>query len=133
MCKSATAGRLLCKPWAPTAHCLETPDEPVTPNVRRHATPQHTSPMRTRTFILWSLLAPAAVGAQGWIIPRPCVRPLEDRVRPGVLACPSVSVVRTRSDVRARMDGARAIHYEVEERFVNRGNVVGEADYMFPL
>jgi Ca-activated chloride channel homolog len=89
--------------------------------------------MPTRLSILWFLLAPAAVGAQGWIIPRPCVRPLGDRVNPGVLACPTTSIVRTRSDVRARMDAARAVHYEVEERFVNRGSVVGEADYMFPL
>ena len=27
----------------------------------------------------------------------------------------------------------RVLRYEVEERFVNRGNTVGEADYMFPL
>jgi len=89
--------------------------------------------MRTRVSILWFLLAPAALGAQGWIMPRPCLRPLDDRVDARVPVCPVQGVVRTRSDVRARLDGARAMHYEVEERFVNRGGVIGEADYMFPL
>ena len=50
-----------------------------------------------------------------------------------MLPCPIAAIVRTRSDVRARLDAGRALHYEVEERFVNRGGVVGEADYMFPL
>ena len=89
--------------------------------------------MRTRLSFLWFLLAPAALGAQGWILPRPCARPADDRVDVRVPVCPVQAVVRTRSDVRARLDGARAIHYEVEERFVNRGGVIGEADYMFPL
>jgi len=89
--------------------------------------------MRTRLTFLWFLLAPAALGAQGWILPRPCVRPLDDRVDVRVPTCPGQAIVRTRSDVRARIDAGRAIHYEVEERFVNRGGALGEADYMFPL
>src|SRR5262245_24124821 len=94
---------------------------------------QLTTPMRTRLGFLWFLLAPAALGAQGWILPRPCVRPLDDRTDVRVPTCPVQAIVRTRSDVRARLDAGRAIHYEVEERFVNRGGALGEADYMFPL
>ena len=41
-------------------------------------------------------------------------------------------VVRTRSDVRVELRD-RVLRYEVEERFVNRGGTIGEADYVFPL
>jgi Ca-activated chloride channel family protein len=41
-------------------------------------------------------------------------------------------IVRTSSRVRAELDG-RVIRYEVTETFVNRGTVVGEADYLLPL
>jgi Ca-activated chloride channel family protein len=41
-------------------------------------------------------------------------------------------VVRTRSDVRVELRD-RVLRYEVEERFVNRGGLIGEADYVFPL
>ena len=41
-------------------------------------------------------------------------------------------VVRTRSDVKVELRD-RVLRYEVEERFVNRGNTIGEADYVFPL
>src|SRR5205085_124687 len=36
------------------------------------------------------------------------------------------------TDVRVRLVD-RVLRYEVDERFVNRGNTVGEADYVFPL
>src|SRR5438270_1856732 len=70
-------------------------------------------------------------------MPRPCVMPLEERVRPAmpVRAC-DAEVVRVRSDVRAELVGngaSRVVRYEVEERFVNNGGPIGEADYMFPL
>jgi Ca-activated chloride channel family protein len=41
-------------------------------------------------------------------------------------------VVRTRSDVKVELRD-RVLRYEVEERFVNRGGLIGEADYVFPL
>jgi Ca-activated chloride channel family protein len=60
-----------------------------------------------------------------------------DRVQPAlpIQAC-DAQVVRVRSDVRAELVGngaSRVVRYEVEERFVNNGARVGEADYMFPL
>ena len=92
-----------------------------------------------RGYLLGAALAvvPSVVGAQGWVMPRPCVMPLEDRVRPAmpVRAC-DAEVVRVRSDVRAELVGngaSRVVRYEVEERFVNNGGRIGEADYMFPL
>jgi Ca-activated chloride channel family protein len=42
------------------------------------------------------------------------------------------NVVRTRSDVHVEL-ADRVLRYEVEERFVNRGATIGEADYLFPL
>src|SRR5690606_13336005 len=41
-------------------------------------------------------------------------------------------IARTASDVRVTLDG-RVLRYEITETFVNRGNVVGEADYLLPL
>lgn len=85
--------------------------------------------MRTTTAIL-ALLVPAAVHAQGIIIPR-CPAPRPDG--PAIQCFPMrASVARTRSDVRVELRD-RVLRYEVEERFVNRGNQVGEADYVFPL
>ena len=40
--------------------------------------------------------------------------------------------MRTRSDVRVEL-ADHVLRYEVEERFVNRGATLGEADYLFPL
>ncbi len=92
-----------------------------------------------RGYLLGAALAvmPSVVGAQGWVLPRPCMMPIEDRVRPAmpVRAC-DAEVVRVRSDVRAELVGngaSRVVRYEVEERFVNNGGRIGEADYMFPL
>jgi Ca-activated chloride channel family protein len=41
-------------------------------------------------------------------------------------------VVRTRSDVRVELVD-RVLRYEIDERFVNRGGTIGEADYLFPM
>jgi Ca-activated chloride channel family protein len=75
------------------------------------------------------LILPAALGAQGLIIPR-CPRPMpgsELECRPA-----GQQIIRTRSDVKVELRD-RVLRYEVEERFVNRGGTVGEADYVFPL
>jgi Ca-activated chloride channel family protein len=85
--------------------------------------------MRPLTVLL-ALAVPAVAGAQGIVIPR-CPRPMPDRP---VMECLPArpNVVRTRSDVRVEMRD-RVLRYEVEERFVNRGATLGEADYIFPL
>jgi len=59
--------------------------------------------------------------------------PVEGRpaVAPAVRDCRQ-NIVRVRSDVRVEL-ADRILRYEVEERFVNRGGMVGEADYLFPL
>jgi Ca-activated chloride channel family protein len=69
---------------------------------------------------------PLTLSAQGIIIPRPCL--------PGRLCPPPMQwgVVRTASHVRVTMQD-RVLHYEVEERFTNRGGGLAEADYIFPL
>jgi Ca-activated chloride channel family protein len=89
--------------------------------------------IRASVFTLALAVSTAPLAAQGWIIPRPCgvvlPRPVDDR--PVVRDCRS-SLVRTRSDVRVELVD-RVLRYEVEERFVNRGGTVGEADYLFPL
>src|SRR5262245_13092361 len=75
----------------------------------------------------------APVFAQGWIIPRPCIvpRPMDERIPIPIRDCRS-AIARTRSDVRVEL-ADRVLRYEVEERFVNRGGTIGEADYLFPL
>jgi Ca-activated chloride channel family protein len=83
-----------------------------------------------RFLVLAALVAPAVASAQGIIVPR-CPRPLPNR--PVIECLPArAQVVRTRSDVRVELRD-RVLRYEVEERFVNRGGVIGEADYVFPL
>jgi Ca-activated chloride channel homolog len=82
------------------------------------------------TTILLALAVPATAAAQGIVVPR-CPRPLPDR--PIVECLPNrPEVVRTRSDVKVELRD-RVLRYEVEERFVNNGGTIGEADYMFPL
>src|SRR3979411_402858 len=54
----------------------------------------------------------------------PCGRPMCDFQPP--------FVVRQSSDVRVELVD-RVLRYEVTETFINRGNRVGEADFMFPL
>ena len=97
------------------------------------------------------VLAPGA-HAQGWVVPRcgpvppprpmpqplpspePAPRPMPGRPdrRPAIVECGPAQVVRTGSEVKAELRG-RVIHFEIEERFVNRGQTIGEADYFFPL
>ena len=72
--------------------------------------------------------AHTTVGAQGWIMPRPC-RPLPDV--PCGRIVPS-TVERVSSVVKAELVGT-VVRYEVTEQFVNRGSGLAEADYMFPL
>jgi len=87
------------------------------------------SPTHMRALLPVLLILPAALGAQGLIIPR-CPRPMpgsELECRPG-----GQQIARTRSDVKVELRD-RVLRYEVEERFVNRGGMVGEADYVFPL
>jgi Ca-activated chloride channel family protein len=81
-------------------------------------------------------LVPAALAAQGWIIPRPCgigIFPADGRTPPitSTRDC-RPSIARTASDVRVEL-ADRVLRYEVDERFVNRGPSIGEADYLFPL
>src|SRR5712691_8610165 len=86
-------------------------------------------------FSLTTLAAGARLSAQGWIVPRPCaigIMPMEDRpVAPPIRDC-RPNIVRTRSDVHVALTD-RVLHYEIEERFVNHGAMIGEADYLFPL
>ena len=85
--------------------------------------------MRTHiplTLLIALALAPAPLLAQGTILPRPCLpmRPCPPR--------PIGVVERTASHVRVTLQD-RVLRYEVEERFVNRGGTIAEADYVFPL
>src|SRR5438067_5490253 len=89
-------------------------------------------------IVLVNLAATSPLVAQGILLPRSCPVPMDERTpRPGPLPLPrpcpvGASIVRTNTDVRVRLVD-RVPRYEVEERFVNRGNTVGEADYVFPL
>lgn len=71
-----------------------------------------------------SLTAPVALRGQGWIAPPFCPTG----------RCPIVTpaVERTSSRIRATLND-KVIEYEVRETFVNRGALLGEADYYFPL
>jgi len=82
--------------------------------------------------VLLTLALPAIAGAQGILIPR-CPPPVQRPDMP-VLECLPMraQIVRTRSDVKVELRD-RVLRYEVEERFVNRGGLIGEADYVFPL
>jgi Ca-activated chloride channel homolog len=98
----------------------------VVGQVRRHVV--------RATIVVASAFAAPALGAQGWIVPRPCglgIQPIEGRTPPIVRDC-SAGIVRTRSEVRVEL-ADHVLRYEVEERFVNRGATLGEADYLFPL
>ncbi len=80
----------------------------------------------------------SSASAQGILLPRNCIRPMPavgiGAPQPLPFPCPigQASIVRTRTDVHVRLVD-RVLRYEVDERFVNRGNTVGEADYVFPL
>lgn len=89
---------------------------------------------RIASVIAIAAFAAPALGAQGWVVPRPCglgIQPIEGRTPPIVRDC-SANIVRTRSDVRVEL-ADHVLRYEVEERFINRGATLGEADYLFPL
>ena len=85
--------------------------------------------------LVTTLATGARLDAQGWIVPRPCgmgIMPVDSRpVSMPIRDC-RPNIARTRSDVRVEL-ADRVLHYEVEERFVNRGAMIGEADYLFPL
>lgn len=85
--------------------------------------------MRAPALFALHLAFPAALLAQGWIIPRLPIRPpvCEDKC----IAFP-VALERTSSNVRATL-ADHVLRYEVEETFRNRGGTVQEADYMYPL
>lgn len=90
--------------------------------------------IRVHVFGLVALAVAVPLRAQGWIVPRPCgigIMPVEGRPMPPIRDC-RPNVARTRSDVRVEL-ADRVLRYEVEERFVNRGATIGEADYLFPL
>lgn len=83
------------------------------------------------------LLVTSTVSAQTREIPRPWPCPM----RPCIVGqpCPPCgqppivsSVARQSSDVKVTL-ADRVLRYEITETFVNHGNRVGEADYMFPL
>jgi Ca-activated chloride channel homolog len=86
--------------------------------------------MRAPTLLLIHLAFPAALFAQGWIIPHPPIdRPI---CRDMCIAPPPPALERTSSNVRATL-ADHVLRYEVEETFRNRGATVQEADYMYPL
>ncbi|HLB11297.1 MAG TPA: VIT domain-containing protein [Gemmatimonadaceae bacterium] len=87
--------------------------------------------MRAPTLFLLQLVFPAALAAQGWIIPRPPIGPpvcLDSRC----VAPRPVALERTSSNVRATL-ADHVLRYEVEETFRNNGGTLQEADYMYPL
>src|SRR4051812_40596619 len=81
------------------------------------------------------LIIPTIVSAQAlerpWPCPTPPCRMGAPCVRP-VCVIQNPAVFRQSSDVRVQLVD-RVLRYEITETFVNRGNRVGEADFMFPL
>lgn len=83
------------------------------------------------TLTLAALALPSLASAQGIVVPRcPPTRPGMPIIEECLPSRPQV--VRTRSTVKVELRD-RVLRYEVEERFVNRGGLIGEADYVFPL
>ncbi len=82
------------------------------------------------SYMVAGLMVPTVLSAQGRLIPV-CPMPRGDGPEL-MIRCPTAAIVRTRSDVNARLDG-RVVRYEISEQFVNRGGRLGEADYLFPL
>jgi Ca-activated chloride channel family protein len=77
-------------------------------------------------FSLIVFSAPIAAFAQGTIIPRPCA---ENR---GCLPPIAGAIQRTSSQVRVEL-ADRVLRYQITETFRNRGGLIGEADYIFPM
>src|ERR1043165_5328445 len=76
--------------------------------------------------------------AQGMLLPRACAQ-IVPAVDPGARTPPTfpvrdcdAQIARTRSDVKVDLVG-RVLRYEVDERFINNGGRLGEADYLFPM
>jgi Ca-activated chloride channel family protein len=72
-------------------------------------------------------IAPLTLPAQGRVIPRPCPQPV-----PRCVPVVASQVERLSSRVRVRL-ADRVLSYEIDEEFINRGGMIGEADYLFPL
>lgn len=85
------------------------------------------SETRMRRFELAALLLAFSTSLPAQIV-RPSCPPNADCVVPRGPA----RISRLSSDVRVTLEG-RVLRYEIEERFINRGGVVGEADYVLPL
>ena len=92
--------------------------------------------VRASLFALAAAAPLARLGAQGWIVPRPCIYSVTSAVEPGARPLPArdcrPNIARTQSDVRVELVD-RVLRYEVDEKFVNRGGTMAEADYLFPL
>ena len=92
--------------------------------------------MRTRlALVLLAIVAPAALGAlgaQGWIVPRPCAPPTAPPCRPDgpcprpmPRACPGPTAdERTWSNVRVELPD-RVLRCEISEMVVYRGGELG--------
>lgn len=68
---------------------------------------------------------------RAWPCPLPPCRMGQPCPMPACIA-PNPAVFRQSSDVRVELVD-RVLRYEITETYVNRGNRVGEADFMFPL
>jgi Ca-activated chloride channel family protein len=77
-----------------------------------------------------ALLLPAATAASQIVAPPPCP-PRRDCPPPRPIVA-GAHIARTASEVRVTLDG-RMLRYEITETLVNRGGMVGEADYLLPL
>ena len=76
-----------------------------------------------------------AVGAQVVRAPSPCDSPCPPNAMCATIrncAPPTAQVVRSSSQVRVDLEG-RVVRYEVTDTYINRGTIVGEADYLLPL
>lgn len=81
--------------------------------------------MRLAKSLLLLFFAPVLGQAQGTIIPRPCA---ENRCQSPAAG----AIQRTSSQVRVEL-ADRVLRYQITETFKNRGGLIGEADYLFPM
>ena len=83
--------------------------------------------MRVVSLVAIGMLSvPVVMAAQGTIIPRPCP---EDRPCSPIV---QGAIQRTSSQVRVEL-ADRVLRYQITETFRNRGGLIGEADYIFPM
>jgi Ca-activated chloride channel family protein len=87
--------------------------------------------MRGFTILALIAFSAGASAAAAQVAPPPRCPPNADCVIPMPRPM-GQRIVRTESSVRVTLDG-RVLRYEITETLVNRGNVVGEADYLLPL